>query len=79
MIRSRVSVDVAGLLQESRRHSNVAVPIFSVISIQRQRFRIRRALPCLAAVDTIGCFNSAGDRRQRLACPARGVPVDLYL
>jgi hypothetical protein len=31
MILSRVSVDVAGLHQESRRDSNAAVSLFSVI------------------------------------------------
>jgi hypothetical protein len=29
-------------------------------------------------VYTIGCFNSAGDRRQRLACPAGRASVDLH-
>ena len=78
MIRSCVPGDVAGLLQESGRDSDVAAPIFSVICALRQRIRNRRALRFLAAVCTFGCFHSAGDRRQRLACPAGHAFVDLH-
>ena len=78
MIRSRVSVDVAGLFQEFGRDSNVAVSMFSVIGTLCQRFLDRQALRYLAVVSMIGSFRPAGDRRQRLACLARHVPVDLH-
>ena len=78
MIRSRVSVEVAGLFQEFGRDSNVAVSMFSVIGALCQRFLDRQALRYLAVVSMIGSFRSAGDRRQRLACPAGHVSVDLH-
>ncbi len=52
MTLSRVSVDVAGLLRESRRDSNAVVSMFSVIWALRHRIINRRAIHCLAVVDT---------------------------
>lgn len=78
MIRSRMSVDVAGFLPKSSRDSGVVVASFCVISTRRQRLLDDEALRFLTLVSSICSSCSAGDRRQRLTCLARHVSVGLH-